>query len=155
MKKFSKWVRWEDRKDLEGVKRKLPGVYMLAMTSENITGQDFKFREEIVYVGMTNSQSGLKGRLKQFDNTIRHKEGHGGGQRFRNDYRNYKQILKELFVSVGYYKCDVAAKEPKDLLVMGKVAKLEYECFAKYKEMFGELPKFNKQDSPKWFPNKD
>jgi hypothetical protein len=50
----------------------------LAYTTRNIAGKHFSWRKEIIYVGMTNAIAGLKGRLKQFDNTILGKIGHGG-----------------------------------------------------------------------------
>jgi len=43
---------------------------------------------------MTNSISGLKGRLKQFDNTIIGKAGHGGADRVRFKHQNYEQLIK-------------------------------------------------------------
>jgi len=66
---FSEWIKWDNRKRLKGLT--FPGVYVLAITDHNIEGKKFSWLEEIVYVGMTNSQKGLKGRLYQFDRTIK------------------------------------------------------------------------------------
>lgn len=78
---FTKWEKWRDRNILSGSKYR--GVYCIALKEDDISDQDFKWIPEIVYIGMTNSKGGLKNRLKQFDNTIRWEEGHGGGCRFR------------------------------------------------------------------------
>ncbi len=100
---------------------------------------------------MTNSKAGLKGRLKQFDNTIIGKTGHGGADRFRFKHGNYKELADKLYVSACTFECDVESNDPKDLRIMGKVAKFEYDCFAEYVEKFGELPEFNnKKESPKY-----
>jgi len=45
----------------------------------------------------------------------------------------------------------VKSNTPKDLRIMGHVAKFEYDCFAIYVEKFGKLPEFNnKRESPKY-----
>jgi hypothetical protein len=99
---------------------------------------------------MTNSGGGLKARLTQFDNTIAGREGHGGGERVRYEYRDYNELTKKLFVSVCPIKCNVKSNQPKDLLKMGEIAYMEYYCFAKYVELFERLPKFNdKKNAPK------
>ena len=100
---------------------------------------------------MTNSQAGLKGRLKQFDNTIVGKSGHGGADRFRFKHQNYQELVDQLFVSVCSFECDVKSNKPEDFRIMGDVAKFEYECFATYVEKFGKMPEFNdKKLSPKY-----
>ena len=86
---------------------------------------------------------GLKGRLRQFDNTIKGKRGHGGAMRFRRKYPDYDKLIEKLFVSVNVFECDTSSKNPQDLRVMGEVAKEEYVCMAKYVEEFGRLPEFN------------
>jgi hypothetical protein len=103
---------------------------------------------------MTNSGGGLKARLKQFDNTIIGKEGHGGGERFRYKYRDYEKLIKKLYVSVFSIDCDIKSNRPDDLLKMGDVAYMEYYCFAKYVELFGQMPQFNdKKNAPKLTAN--
>ena len=128
-----------------------PGVYALAYSKQNIAGKPFSWRKEIIYVGMTNSISGLKGRLKQFDNTIVGKTGHGGADRVRYKYRNYDSLTKRLYVAVAPFKCDPESNKPKDLKTMGEVVKFEYLCFAHFVEKHGTLPEFNnKKESPKF-----
>jgi len=145
---FSKWARWQERNALDNLK--FPGVYAIALSNKNISGKAFSWRREIIYVGMTNARGGLKSRLQQFDNTIKGKEGHGGGKRVRFKYRNYKKLSPRLYVSVCPYECDVKSNLPADLRIMGDVAKLEYECFAVFVKKFERLPRFNdKKRSPK------
>src|SRR4030042_1470559 len=82
--RFSRWAHWADRMRLEGLRS--PGVYALAISEQDLSGKPFSWIEQVVYVGMTNAVSGLKGRLKQFDNTIIGKSGHGGAERFGDDF---------------------------------------------------------------------
>ena len=138
---FSDWKPWIAREEHDGVD--LPGIYALALSEKNLTNTPFAFRREIVYFGMTNAQRGLKGRLRQFENTIRGKEGHGGAQRFRYKHPDYTTLTRALFVSVCVFDCDVTSKKPRDLRIMGEVARFEFECFARYAEKFSELPEFN------------
>ncbi len=99
---------------------------------------------------MTNSGGGLKSRLKQFDNTIIGKRGHGGAKRFLYEYKKHKDFAQKLFVSVCPVVCNVKSNNPKDLLLMGEIAWREYYCFAQYAKKYNKLPKFNdKKLSPK------
>ena len=111
------------------------------------------------------SKKGLKGRLKQFENTMRGKTGHGGARRFRNtkEYQDPKTIDKNLFsklyVSVAPFGSQVINDDnsPEVLRIMGEVAKPEYECFALYRENtgtppYGPLPEYNdKKKSEKFY----
>ena len=96
---------------------------------------------------MSNSKMGLKGRLTQFDNTIKGKKGHGGSDRFLFEHPSYDMLVQKLFVSDAIFDCDVRSNMPKDLLVMGEVAKFEYVCFAAFKEEFKILPQLNNKES--------
>ncbi|MGD9110452.1 MAG: hypothetical protein PVG93_05885 [Phycisphaerales bacterium] len=146
---FSKWVRWEKRNSLDGIKS--PGVYAIAICDKDITGNKFSWIREIIYIGMTRAQGGLKSRLQQFDNTIKGKEGHGGAMRFRFKYKDYNKIMKQLYVSIRPYECNVNVRinTPEDLRVIGDIVKHEYECLAVFKQKFEELPKFNDPKSLK------
>ena len=146
---FSSWKNWSDREDLGNLSN--PGVYALAISDEDISDQQFNWIQQIVYFGMTNSVAGLKGRLKQFDNTIIGKTGHGGADRFLYDFPAAKDLNACLYVAVRRFKCDVGSNSPDDLVTMGNVAKAEYECFAEYVTIWGSLPKYNnKQEAPKF-----
>jgi hypothetical protein len=89
-------------------------------------GVQFDWQEEIVYFGMTNSANGLRGRLTQFNNTLRDKRGHGGGERFRYDYSNGAELASKLFVSVCTFARDGRENTSKNLRVSGLVAMAEY-----------------------------
>ncbi len=145
---FSKWKKWIDRNELQSVNS--PGIYIIAYSQTDISEQEFSWREEIIYIGMTNSIGGLKNRLMQFENTIVGKTGHGGAQRVIHKHPDYVKLKKSLYVSVRPFKCDVTSNSPKDLLIMGQVAQFEYVCFADYVKTYGRLPEFNdKKKSPK------
>jgi hypothetical protein len=139
--RFSRWQRWPDRGDLENLEH--PGVYVIAHATESPGGTPFSWRTDIIYIGMTNAEAGLRGRLKQFDNTILGKTGHGGADRVRYKHRDYGALCQRLFVAVAPFKCDVTSGKPSDLRTMGDVAQFEYLCFAHFAEQFGKLPEFN------------
>lgn len=157
---FSEWVIWKDKEKKLKKVLDFPGIYVLAVAKEKqaLLGEPFKWIEEIEYIGMTNSRKGLKGRLQQFENTMRGKTGHGGARRFRNDYRDVPSIddtlFKKLYVSVVPFECEVTDNNPPEVLrIMGNVAKAEYECFAQFREKFpklNRLPTYNKRESKKY-----
>lgn len=156
--KFSRWVQWENRNS-EMDNTIYPGIYIIVLSHENIEGKAFHWRSDIIYVGMTNAVGGLKSRLQQFDNTIKEKhKQHGGADRVLynllkkrgHKYKNYKVLIQQLYVSACHHKCDVKSNKPKDLRIMGDIAKQEYECLAIYVQKFRRLPDFNdKKKSPK------
>ena len=139
--RFSPWCQWRFRNELDGIQ--FPGVYGIAIASSRISSRPFSWRKQIAYIGMTNAATGLKGRLKQFDNTVAGKSGHGGADRVLYKYQNYKQLSRQLFVSIAPFKCDPKRASPSDLIEMGKVAQFEYMCLAEYVKEFDKLPEFN------------
>lgn len=146
---FSRWSRWSDREEMEGLQ--FPGIYALAISGLGLAGKDFTWTKEIVYVGMSNAVTGLKGRLKQFDNTIIGKKGHGGAERFRHDFSSHDKLVPRLYVAIAPFKCDVTSNTPSDLRIMGDVAKAEYECWAQFVTVFKHLPRYNdKKNAPKF-----
>ncbi len=147
---FTAWVRWPDRHSLEWLA--FPGVYVLAHSARNLERRPFSWHKEITYIGMTNAKGGLGTRIKQFDETIAGKRvSHGGADRVRYKYRHYGRFTTTFYVSVCAIPCNVKTNSPKDLLSMGDVAKLEYECFAAFVRKFGRLPQFNdKAKAPKY-----
>ncbi|GIZ07914.1 hypothetical protein [Flavobacterium sp. UMI-01] len=147
--KNSNWIKWENRNNLEGIK--YPGIYIIAVTSENIEGQSFKMIENIEYIGMTNSNGGLRSRLNQFDSTIKRiRLHHGGAHRFIGKYWNYEEVKNNLYISICPFKCSNDKKNMDDLLAMGEVAKAEYIFWIKYIKEYGRYPLFNdKNKSPK------
>ena len=148
--RFSKWVKFDQRNELRNTH--YPGVYAIAISTKNITGTRFAWIKEISYFGFTNAVGGLRGRLNQFNNTLRDKSGpgHGGAQRFRRKYRNGNALARKLYVAICPFKCDVSTNKPADLRVMGEAVRAEYLAFAKYAGLFRRLPEFNdKEKSPK------
>tara|TARA_R110001583_G_scaffold91457_2_gene233495 strand:+ start:3536 stop:4000 length:465 start_codon:yes stop_codon:yes gene_type:complete len=145
---FSKWVKWEDRNKLEGIK--YPGIYCIAVSNKLLT--EFNFIPELEYIGMTNSKGGLKSRLNQFNSTIRKvRKSHGGADRFLYQHQNYEVIKDNLYVAIRSFKCNTKSPTPSDLRIMGDVAKCEYDCWAAYIEINGNYPKFNnKSNAPKY-----
>lgn len=155
--KFSKWAKWDEREIVLKDLLKYRGIYAIAKSDKNMTGE-FNWEKGIVYFGMTNSTAGLAGRLKQFNNTLRKKRGggHGGAARFirKDASEKAREILaKKLFVSVSPFfssKPGQKPESPRDLKLMGRVAKAEYDALASYLERHGALPEFNdKERSPK------
>ena len=125
-RRFSRWIHWARRNELDGLR--FPGVYAIAISSSNLSNKKFSWARRIVYFGMTNAAAGLRGRLKQFDNTIIGKTGHGGADRFRHDYPSHKALVPLLYVAVVPFACSVTSNAPADLITIGDVAKAEYEC---------------------------
>ena len=148
--KFSAWSKFDLRNEIENTN--YPGIYAVAVSRKNIAGAPFDYRKEIVYFGMTNSKTGLRGRLNAFNNTLRDKSGpgHGGAERFRFDFEDGDSLAKRLYVAVCPFKCDTSSIARKDLETMGAVTRAEYVAFASYAELHGSLPKYNdKKKSPK------
>jgi len=145
---FSNWKKWAERDEL--IRLEYPGVYAVTKSDKDLSGTPFEWTKDIIYIGMTNSKGGLRSRLNQFDNTIKGGEGHGPAKRVRRKYPDYENLVPKLCVSVHPYECKVITNHPDDLRIMGDVAKFEYECFAKFVEIFNCLPEFNdKKRSPK------
>ncbi|WP_394754156.1 hypothetical protein [Crenothrix sp.] len=151
-KYFSPWFYWNDRNQYCGIK--FPGVYVVAESKDDISETEFSFREEIIYVGMSNAVKGLEGRLKSFDNTIQFLDKppqHGGADRVRYKHQCYKNLVKNLYVSLRHFRCFPANETAKDLRTMGKVVNAEYQCMAQCVEELGALPEFNrKKESAKY-----
>lgn len=116
-----------------------------------MSGAKFTWNEDVIYIGMTNSVGGLRSRLRQFDNTISGRTGHGGADRVRYKYQDYDRLINHLLVSVASFPCNVKALTTSDLITMGEVAKFEYVCFSEFVGRYGHLPEFNdKKRSPKY-----
>lgn len=144
---FSCWSSWKDRGTLKDIK--YPGVYAIAISRSYIAELPFSWNRTIKYVGMTCSPSGLKGRLRQFDDTIIGKRGHGGADRFIYKHPDPDALKKKLYVSIVPFQCDAAAAKPVDLRTLGEVVRFEYLCLAEHRELFSKLPEFNRRTSLK------
>jgi hypothetical protein len=142
--KFSRWHYWPDRGQLPGISS--PGIYMLSVTEQDLSGKVVRFRD-VSYIGMTNSQAGLRGRWNQLNRSINGWSGHSGGNSIRKTlgvYDSWKNGL-DLYVCAASIPCDVKRRSAKDLHLMGAICYLEYEAFLKFKRACPELgsPEFN------------
>lgn len=153
--KFSPWAKWDNRVSKLEEHMQYPGIYVLCISEQNMEERPFEWMEEIVYVGMTNSAAGLKGRLSQFDSTLRSSREagprHGGADRFRGAYSDGKVPVNQLYVAICRYECNVRDVTPENLRIQGQVAMAEYLAFAEYFKRFKKMPKYNnKKDSKKY-----
>jgi len=115
--KFTAWRPWADRNLSANVAS--PGVYAIAISARPLTGLRFTWRKEIVYVGMTNSMTELKGRLRQFDMTMAGRLAHGGADRVRLKHHRYDAFRKRAFVALAPFGCDPTSNSSRDLRIMG------------------------------------
>lgn len=139
--KFSKWYAWENRTRYPLVD--YPGVYLISISSNShLEGQEPRF-EDVVYIGMTKSKNGLRGRWQQFFNAIKGREGHSGGKTVYRDKGHYSTWPDYLYVAAMGVKCDVINPTDHDYIRMGWVVYLECEAFAQYYQRVGGHPKYN------------
>lgn len=145
---FSSWHCWDRRSKIPG--KEFPGIYAIALSKRDISDQRFSWKPEVIYIGMTNSVGGIKSRLQQFQSTILGGDAHGGASRVKYKHKKYDKLAPFLYVAASFTACDVKSNKPKDLKLMGEVAKQEYDCFAAFAKRFNRLPEFNdKKRSPK------
>ncbi len=145
----TKWVKWDNIASIPNIKQ--PGIYFLTHTKTNIDGQDFKMLQEIIYIGMTISKKGVKGRLYQFERAMKGINGvHGGAERVRFKHKKHKSLLGNLYVSIRLFPVSEEQNDPKDWRQKGECVKHEYVSFADYINKYNQLPEFNdQQKSPK------
>jgi hypothetical protein len=125
--KFSPWYTWDDRQNI--FQGNMPGIYLLAISRKNLADCAIDW-SDVSYIGMTNSQKGLRGRWLQFFNSIRGKDGHSGGNTVCRALGPYDSWEQRLFVAAMPVECNVTEPTDEDLIRMGWVAYLEYEAFA-------------------------
>ncbi|WP_122033190.1 hypothetical protein [Aliivibrio sp. EL58] len=142
--KFGQWVYWADRDAIDNIS--FPGIYVLAITSEDLTNKPVEY-SQVVYIGMSNSLSGVKGRLYQLNRSITGLSGHSGGNSIRKYHGVYDfwEDNLDLYVAVCPVICNVAKRSIKDLKLMGAVSYMEYEAFSLFKKYCPKQnkPKFN------------
>lgn len=151
---FSRWTFWSDRNELPGID--CPGVYAVALSRTSLAGKPFRWTPNIVYIGMTCAKGGLKSRLGQFEATIAGRRTlHGGADRVRFKHRVYGTFAARAYVAIWTVKCSPSVVTPQSLRALGRVAELEYTCWAQFFEKFGTLPEFNdRARSPKYSKRK-
>jgi hypothetical protein len=121
---FSTWVQWKERNTIDSINH--PGIYIISYSLYDVSGKPFSFSEDIKCIGMTNNQT-LKVRLKQFNETVKgDRNTHGVADRMRYEYRNYDELLPNLYVSVLSVPYNPREITTDNLIAMGNVAKLEF-----------------------------
>ena len=133
--------------EIDGIKN--PGVYALAYTEEDLCGRKVR-PKDIVYIGMSISKAGVKGRLRQFKRAINQGSGHSAGNRvfkkcLKGGSFESKKRRKKFWVATLTLPCNVNKEErsPKGLRVMGKVACLEYYLIAHFRNSLRKEPCLN------------
>jgi hypothetical protein len=156
--------RWKKLKEFKEFKEKTqyPGVYILAYSNKKLKDRKIKIND-IFYVGMSNSIEGVNNRLKDFWSGIHNDDVHSAARRFFKDFAKKtpypklkKRNGKEFFVSFLTSQCIVRKKKRKgkendlvrgydDLIIMGEVAKFEYEVIAEVLKNTKKEPDLNKK----------
>jgi len=129
---------------------RFPGVYLLAYTGKNLNGQKIDERN-ILYVGMSNAQGGVRSRLIQFRNGLEKYDNHSGAMRFYREYQGNKpfSLLKgkrKFFYVALSVECisEKSRLTAQDFRELGHVTCLEYYAIARIKEKAGRPPPLNK-----------
>lgn len=119
---------------------------MLSITGQDLTGGKVIFKD-VSYIGMTNSQAGLRGRWNQLNRSINGSSGHSGGNTIRKQLGVYDcwDNGLDLYVCALPVPCDIKRRSVKDLHLMGAICYLEYEAFIRFKRACPTvgLPEFN------------
>jgi hypothetical protein len=146
--KNTKWVSWNKRNTI--IDKDQPAIYYIAHSTTNLDGNDFSYCEEIVYIGMTISNNGLKGRLDQFEKAMHGYMGvHGGAERVKFKHKDSDTFFKDTYVSACIFKISKNKNLSEDWRTKGDCVGHEYNSFANYMDLFGRLPEFNDQKRSK------
>jgi hypothetical protein len=142
------WFKWSERNKI--VNKNQPAIYFIAYTDQDISNTKFSLIEEIVYIGMTISTRGLKGRLDQFENAMKGKNGvHGGAERVRFKHQDKDYFFQNAYVSACIFKLSENKNTPNDWIIKGDCVGHEYKSFAAYLEQYNRLPEFNDHNKSK------
>jgi hypothetical protein len=140
---FSEWYEWTNRNNYP--MKDFPGVYLISITPKSdLAGKKPNF-EDVVYIGMTNSRRGLRGRWMQFFNAVLGNGKHSGGKRVFSDKGHYETWSDYLYVAAMSVDCNVINPTDEDYIKMGWVTYLEYEAFACYYRSVNGHPEYNKR----------
>mgnify|MGYP003627092980 FL=1 len=141
-----KWKRWIDKNSIPNLNE--PGIYFITHSKKDLTKNEFSITGEIVYIGMSISKKGTKGRLQQFERGMKGKIGiHGGAERVKFKHSDENLFFKDTFISVESFV--LTDDEVFNWKQKGNCVKHEYVRFADYLEKFGKLPEFNDQKRSK------
>jgi hypothetical protein len=126
-----------------------PGVYLLAYSSRPMQGRPVR-PADVFYVGMSNSAGGLRQRFRQFQSSLEGGNGHGPAYRFylkcagEQAYSDLRTKSRFFFAALPVpCESNKSKAKPRDLLLMGKIASLEYEAIARVLRNTGRLPRLN------------
>ena len=143
---YTQWYKWGNRKNLPN--KNEYGTYYIAHTPFDIEGQEFEWNNCIVYIGESNSQKGVDGRLDQFEKAMNGKDNlHGGAERVRYQHNDADLFFSNAYVALCTFAPNI--NDAEDWRQKGKVRAHEYYSIAYYLEMYGELPQFNNPKSKK------
>lgn len=142
-----KWTKWKSRKSIPQIKQ--PGVYFIALSDQDISGQSFRYIEEIIYVGVSISIKGVQGRLYQFKKAMEGRNGvHGGAERVRFKHTEIRKFFDRIYICVKPFP--LTENDPVfNWKQKGECLKEEYVSIATYLNHFGRLPEFNDQKRSK------
>lgn len=126
-----------------------PGIYILTQSEIDLSNSQVDI-QEIIYVGISNSQNGVRGRLRQFLNSIENKIESGEIKQFsresmrESEYSNHS-MPQHFYYCVFCLSCNVerGKREYNDLLTMGDIARLHYLFLAHIKKTLGREPILN------------
>lgn len=137
--KFQNWRKFTDRNALEDLHNS--GVYIIALSHSNLSSKPFEMIKDVIYVGTTTRD--VYRRLRAFNKAIQKLPNalHGGADRIAYKY-NYEDIIDRLYVSVKTFPSS-GNDEVLNLRAKGNAVKLEFDMFADYLQLYGELPEFN------------
>jgi hypothetical protein len=129
---------------------RFPGVYLLAHSEADFEGARVDARD-VLYVGMSNADGGVRKRLKQFCTGIEKNRAHSGARRFYREYCGSLPLSqagtgKRFYFAALTLPCasEKAKAGPDDLIAMGHVACLEYYAIAHVAAETGKKPALNK-----------
>jgi hypothetical protein len=129
---------------------RFPGVYLLAYSKRDLAQKPVEERD-VLYVGMSNAQGGVRVRLKQFRDGIEKNDLHSGARRFYREYQSNRpwsklKGAKSLFYAAISIECvsEKSKLTPADLRKLGHVCCLEYYVIARVREKAQRMPPLNK-----------
>jgi hypothetical protein len=87
-----RWKQFHGDRFLDG-NLKFPGVYLLSFIGKDLSGKKIN-EADVLYVGMSNAQGGVRSRLKQFRDGLEIYGAHSGAMRFYREYQGNKPFTK-------------------------------------------------------------
>lgn len=134
LNKFTPWIRWSNRKDLDLSK---PGIYLLGRFTVSAPTGKPDFSSKLIYIGETCGQK-LGRRLYQFQRSaFLGIEAHSGGSTFAREY-SIKSEPSWLYLSIQ----PVALAEPH---CSAYIRHVERALLWDYVQEHGKLPRCNRK----------